>query len=264
MSHSNHQRLSELLVVTRLVTVFETFDSGFARCERCGGTLATMSRRTTGRQRMFLYGCLAHHKRGTTVCENALVKPIATVDAAVQSKLVGDVLRPAIVRAVLDGVFAALQPKTVAKSVRALRQDLTAAIEHGDALAPIVAKLGARQAEREALLAEIGAADAMQNLTVDRKAIERQALAKVAEWRRLLDGDIAERRQFLREILDGPIYFTPEGNTYRFEGMDRRGRLITDLVTGSTFSGVPTGIRRSVDDRTGRSDEPIDVRPPGS
>jgi hypothetical protein len=115
-----------------------------------------MSRRTTRRQRMFVYGCLAHHKRGATVCDNALVKPIANVDAAVQSKLVSDVLRPAIVRAVLDGVFEALQPTSVGKSVRALRHDLaaldvkiarlTAAIEDGDALAPIVAKLRARQA----------------------------------------------------------------------------------------------------------------------
>jgi hypothetical protein len=104
---------------------------------------------------------------------------------------------------VLDGVFGALQPTTAARSGRSLRHDLaaldakiarlTAAVEDGDALAPIVEKLRARQAERDALLAEIGAADAMQTLTVDRKAIERQVLAKVAEWRRLLDGDIAKR-----------------------------------------------------------------------
>jgi hypothetical protein len=38
---------------------------------------------------------------------------MASVDAAVQAKLVGDVLRPAIVRAILDGVFKELQPTTV-------------------------------------------------------------------------------------------------------------------------------------------------------
>ena len=68
-------------------------------------------------------------------------------------------------------------------------------------------------------------------------------LAKVANWRELLNGNIVERRQVLREVLDGPIYFKLEGNAYRFTGTDRRGHLITDLVGGSTFSGVPTGIR---------------------
>jgi hypothetical protein len=52
---------------------------------------------------------------GSTVCPNGLVKPIASVDAAVQGKLMADVLRPAIVRAIIDGVFEALQPTFVGK-----------------------------------------------------------------------------------------------------------------------------------------------------
>jgi hypothetical protein len=55
-----------------------------------------------------------------------------------------------------------------------------------------------------------------------------------------------ERRQFLREVLDGPIQFTPDGRQYRFAGEDTRGGLIAGLVglsPGFTLSGVPTGNR---------------------
>jgi hypothetical protein len=148
-------------------------------------------------------------------------------------------------------VFKELQPTTVAKSVRVLTRDLSAldskianlttAIEGGAAVAPLVAKLHERQTERDALVAEIAAAKAVQDLTLDRKTIEQKILTKVANWRDLLDGNVSERRQFLREVLDGPIYFKPEGKGYRFTGMDRRGQVITDLVTGSTIFGVPTG-----------------------
>ena len=209
-----------------------------------------VSRRTTGKKRAFYYACLKHHKSGA--CENGLVKPIECVDAAVSAKLSTDVLRPAMVKFILDGVFDALQPKSVATNVATLNKNLkaldlkiarlTASIEDGAALGPIVAKLRERQVEREGLVTEIGAADAMANLTLDRKRIEQQVLADVANWRELLNGDVTERRRVLREILDGPIYFTPEGTTYQFEGSDRRGRLIADRIAGSTFCGVPTGI----------------------
>jgi hypothetical protein len=42
--------------------------------------------------------------------------------------------------------------------------------------------------------------------------------AKVEHWRSLLDSN---RRQFLREALDGPIAFTPEDKQFRFAGERR-------------------------------------------
>ena len=51
--------------------------------------------------------------------------------------------------------------------------NLTTAIEGGAAVAPLVAKLHERQTERDALVAEIAAAKAVQDLTLDRKAIEQ-------------------------------------------------------------------------------------------
>jgi hypothetical protein len=83
-----------------------------------------------------------------------------------------------------------------------------AAIESGAALAPIVAQLASRQAERDALLSEIGAANAVGQLHVDRRAIKLKVLKQVETWRALLTTNttnIADGRQFLREALDGPI-----------------------------------------------------------
>jgi hypothetical protein len=65
---------------------------------------------------------------------------------------------------------------------------LTASIEDGGALAPIVAKLRERQTERNVLLGEIGTAESMRTLTLDRQVIERKVLAKVARWSRCRPG----------------------------------------------------------------------------
>jgi len=65
--------------------------SGFARCATCGGTLSVLSR-SHGKRRLYMYGCLAHAKRGKTICDNALVLPVERVDSAVLAKLTRDVL----------------------------------------------------------------------------------------------------------------------------------------------------------------------------
>lgn len=81
-----------------------------------------------------------------------------------------------------------LKPTSVATSVRTLTQELhaldqkiarlTASIEDGDAIAPIVAKLRQRQSERDVLLGEIGAAESMRTLKVDRQMLEQAVRAK--------------------------------------------------------------------------------------
>jgi hypothetical protein len=53
---------------------------------------------------------------------------------------------------------------------------------------------------------------------------------KVADWRGLLNGSIADARQMLREVLEAPLRFTPEGKTYRFTGPVATGKLIAGAV----------------------------------
>jgi hypothetical protein len=186
------------------------------------------------------------------VCDNAIVLPVDRVDAAVQSELL-QVLRPRVVKALIDVVFEALHPVAVTKSVEVLQKDLktldrkianlTAAVENGNALAPLVTQLTARHTERETLLlGEISAAKAVGQLTANRRDVEPKVLARIENWQAKLEGDVTERRQVLREILGTPFRFEADGKRYRFSADDTRGQLITGLVTGSTISGVPTGI----------------------
>jgi DNA invertase Pin-like site-specific DNA recombinase len=224
--------------------------SGFARCGTCGGSLSVLSR-SRGRRntRGYFYGCLAHAKRGATVCDNALVLPIDRVDAAVLSKFLRDALRPVVVTAILDGVFEALRPAAVTTNVADLRMTLravdtkiahlTSAIEDGAALAPLVSKLKARQGERDDLLSAIGAAEAVGQIVINQATVRRKALAKIGEWRTLL---ATNPRQVLREALSEPLRFTPDGKQYQFDGGTRTGEYIAGLIGDSTLGGVPNGI----------------------
>ena len=227
--------------------------SGFARCGTCGGAMVAMSRRRTGQPRALFYGCSAHQKRGPLVCDNALVLPIDRVNDAVLTALVRKVLRPAVAMAIMDEVFKALRPTARAASVVSLKSELrvldakianlTAAIEQGAAVGPIVAKLQERQAEREALLTTLGAAQASEQLQVDRQTIERKVLAQLATWRTQLTTDA---RQALREVLSGPVRLTPTGEQYHFEGNTTTGSFIAGLIGAFNLYGVPSGIRDKV------------------
>lgn len=218
--------------------------AGHARCAQCGGTLSVVSRQH-GRQRKFFYGCLAFSKRGTSVCENDLVMPIEVVNDAVLQAIRGDVLRPAVIRAIVAEVFAALTPTSVARNLSALRRDLhvvdqkianlTVAIEDGAAVAPLVAQLTTRQQEREVLLGEIGAAEGRAAIHQDRPMVEAKVLAQCARWRALLTEEIEDGRQLLREVLDGPLKFTAgPGKQYRFSGNVMTGQLVAGLVSPKT------------------------------
>jgi hypothetical protein len=109
--------------------------SGFARCGTCGGTLSALSR-SHGKKRAFFYGCLAHAKRGATVCDNALVKPVGRVDDAVLAEL-KFVLRPAVVRAIIDGVFEALKPTTVTNTLARSRTSCACSTERSRTSLPL-------------------------------------------------------------------------------------------------------------------------------
>ena len=97
--------------------------SGFARCASCGGGIGAVSRQHGGR-RVYLYECTAYHKRGTSVCGNGLAQRIEIVDESVLRTLGGDVLRPKVVDAVLDGVLEAVQPDTMQPGLTSLRREL--------------------------------------------------------------------------------------------------------------------------------------------
>ena len=222
--------------------------AGFARCAVCGGSLSVVTR-SHGKRRAPFYGCLAYHKRGTSVCGNALQLPIDRVDEAVLSSLAGDVLRPPVVMAIIDGVLAELAPATSARESDRLRGELQAiereiarlaeAIAVGGELAPILDALKVRQARRDELAAALYAREAVDGRRFDRKAIEQRVLMHVEKWRALLTRHVRDGRQLLREVLAGPLRFTPDGQSYRFEGEAAIGRVLSGIVGLPTFVASP-------------------------
>jgi chorismate mutase len=95
----------------------------------------------------------------------------------------------------------------------------------------VIAQLRDSYQEREALLAEIAAAKALNQIHTDRAEVERKVQAQVAKWRALVGSAVvSDGRQLLNEILEGPLRFTPEGKTYRFVGPVASGRLIAGMV----------------------------------
>jgi hypothetical protein len=159
-------------------------------------------------------------ERGATVCRNDLISPLERMDDAVLTALAGNTLRPAVVSAIISGVLEQLIPQNVESRVDDLRQqlrvvetkmaNLSAAVEQGAANLPsIIALLTARQQERETLIADISAAETLSQIDADRDPIEAKVQGIVAEWRTLLTGSVADGRQLLREVLEGPLRLPP-------------------------------------------------------
>ena len=69
---------------------------------------------------------------------------------------------------------------------------------------------------------------------LDLAAIERQARRLLANWRDLLGRHTLEARQVLRELLEGPLRFTPideeDRRGYRFDGAIQVGALMSGFV----------------------------------
>ena len=156
-----------------------------------------------------LYGCLAYLKRGTSVCGNGLRLPLSQVDDAVLSTLVGEVLRPPVAMAVIDGVLEHMTPRsretdlrhsrTALQTVERELANLATAIAKGGQLDPLLVELRHRQTRRDKLVAVIAAHESAKEFQLDRRAIERQVSSQLDQWRGLLSTKhVQEGRQLLR------------------------------------------------------------------
>ena len=173
------------------------------------------------------------------------------VDDAVLKALGGDVLRPAVVSAIIDGFLEQLLPANIENHVDDLRrrlrvldgkiENLTDVVEQGGADLPsIIERLSERRKEREALLIEMASAETLHQIQVDRPAIEAKVQAAIADWRGLLSGSVNDGRQLLRDVLEAPLRFEPDGKTYKFSAPVATGKLIADTVL-PTMMASPTG-----------------------
>ena len=83
---------------------------------------------------------------------------------------------------------------------------------------------------RNDLRAAIDSRERIQSQQFDRPALEAAAQRRVKNWRALLTHRPAHGRQLLREMLTGPITFTPAGRVYRFR---------SEASFGDSASGTP-------------------------
>jgi hypothetical protein len=82
---------------------------------------------------------------------------------------------------------------------------------------------------------------------VDWKTIAAQARDHLKTWRALLTKHTGDGRQLLREVVTGPLTFTPEGQTYRFEGEAAVGRLLVGSAGLTTKLVAVRGIEPRFD-----------------
>ena len=157
----------------------------------------------------------------------------------------------AVIMAAIDAVVAELKPqafkRTVDRQRKALRDvereigNLTKAIAAGGPLDSLVTELKSSEGRRAELVASIESAEAVDVRRLDRKGIERTVRQQLTAWRSLLTTNVGDGRQLLREVLVGPLRFTPEGKRYRFEGEAAIGRLLAGSADLAPFMASPTG-----------------------
>ena len=225
---------------------------GFARCAVCGGSLGVLSG-TNGNGRRHVYGCNSYLKRGTSVCGNSLRLPIERVDDAVLRTLAGDVLRPPVVMAVIDGVIEALAPHQRTQdlerchiSLRKVDQaigNLARAIAAAGELDELLEELRAARVQRDDLVQTITAFERANVERFDRRAIAAKVQEHVHGWRTLLaTQQVQDGRQLLREVLAGPLRFTPDARTYRFEDEARVGAIVAQMAGVAPYVVAVPGI----------------------
>jgi hypothetical protein len=150
-------------------------------------------------------------------------------------------LDPRIVSTIIDMVFAQLTPENADRNVAALQRDLrvvdgkianlTKAVESGAAIDSLIAQPRDRQKERERLITAIAAVRAVDQIYMDRGAIEARVQAQVTNWRGLLTESLEDGRTQLCEVLSGPLVFTPITEAYHFRAPVSTGDLIAGVIS---------------------------------
>ena len=220
--------------------------SGLAQCGTCGGSLVATTR-SHGRQRAKFYGCLYHHKRGATVCANAVELRQDILDAAVVAQLSAALSARAIEVAVAKalGKLRATRARDLDRRVTLDREraaietriaHLGDAIKRGKATDTLLDLLATEETHRKALAREFaGLADLERVTALDAAAVARDVQAIAEETITLLHGYPAQVRQMIRKLLDGgrlrcePVEV--EGRSgYRFSATGTYARLFTGIV----------------------------------
>jgi hypothetical protein len=217
--------------------------SGLVRCEGCGASMVVSSYGSgsgEGRRQVKCYVCSFRQNRGPTACENQQRPKQEELDAQVLAAIEAQVLTPEFVRRAARRVVemirarAASEPDARARLQRELakaereRGRLVMAIRMGGkALELLVPDLTKCEQLLETLrrdLAQLESAPLLDQLSD--KRLERELAEHATRWREILAGDPALARQGLRDLMAGPIWYTPQRGGYRLRGATRLAALL--------------------------------------
>jgi site-specific DNA recombinase len=224
---------------------------GLARCAGCNGTIHVRSR-SHGRQRAHHYGCSANHARGSKICANSAVVPMADADAAIINSIESAVMNGAVVERTARLVRERLQswqPTATASRSTLVAEAALVEVEISNVMRfirtgvqskAVAAELAELESKLFAIEKRISACDAHVAVRIDADFDARVA-AKIRDWRTVLAGNVAPTRALLRKLLDGPIVLTALTGKigYRFDGKIKLDELMA--LGGALSMASPTG-----------------------
>ncbi len=221
---------------------------GLATCGVCGAGLSVRTR-WHGRRRAQFYVCTAYHTRGRSVCRNGHEMPVDVTDRTVLEALADQVLTPDIVREILRRTLERLAAPGPGLDAAPLRTELatveselgrlTAAVASGADVPSLIAAMREREKRKQAIAARLEVLRQVAQMPAPNPAaLERDVLARLAEWKALLGRHVEQARQIVRKVIDGRLTVAPCDEAGCFGRVSGRGSL------GRFFSGLayPKGV----------------------
>ena len=229
--------------------------SGFSRCAVCGGPMQVINGKQ-GKDTIKVYSCAYHRERGT--CEVTTRRPVEAVDDVVIEWIDKKLLNEQVVVASLDEIRRRLkhraeQPsdvpeleKRATKLKAEVRRLGEALLSTDQPLATVTAMLAERESQLRDVLARIAVHQAApMALDLETRRLEKEARARMADLRGMLQRNRQEGRKVLEKLLTGPLLFTPiqtpQGPRFQISGEANVGNML-----GISIEGVPNEIRTRV------------------
>ena len=143
-------------------------------------------------------------------------------------------------------------PMQLRRAPVGLIKNVRRAIAMGGELESLLDELRECEKRRDDLRAAINGRERIQGQQIDRPRLAAAVRRRVDDWRSLLAHRPAHGRQLLREMLAGPITFTPAGRAYGFRGEASFGALLGE-ASGTPLVVPVQGLDTS--DRPGRQSD---------
>ena len=224
--------------------------SGFSRCAVCGGPMQVINGKQ-GKNVIKVYSCAYHRERGT--CEVTTRRPVEAVDDVVVEWIEKKLLDEQVVVAALDEIRRRLkhragQPseipeleKRATKLKAEIRRLGDALLSTDQPLATVTTMLSEREAQLRDVLARVAAHQAApMALDLETRRLEKEARARIADLRGMLQRNRQEGRKVLEKLLTGPLQFTPiqtpQGPRFQISGEANVGNML-----GISIDCVPNG-----------------------